>query len=54
MPIFKSLWKPSLIILLPQVFMQVYTTLDKTVVGSLTTNTELSYYDQSQKLQEFY
>ncbi|MFP9045146.1 oligosaccharide flippase family protein, partial [Enterococcus faecalis] len=50
MPIFKSLWKPSLIILLPQVFMQVYTTLDKTVVGSLTTNTELSYYDQSQKI----
>lgn len=48
--IFKSLWRPGMIILLPQVFMQVYTTLDKTIVGSLTTNVELSYYDQSQKI----
>lgn len=48
--IFKSLWKPGLMILIPQLFMQVYTTLDKTIVGYFVNPTELSYYDQSQKI----
>lgn len=48
--IFKGLWKPGLLILIPQLFMQVYTTLDKTIVGFFVNPTELSYYDQSQKI----
>ncbi|PQD41348.1 oligosaccharide flippase family protein [Enterococcus durans] len=48
--ILKQLWKPAFIILIPQLFMQVYTTLDKTVVGYFVDPTELSYYDQSQKI----
>lgn len=48
--IFKSLWKPGLMILIPQLFMQVYTTLDKTIVGYFVNPTQLSYYDQSQKI----
>ncbi|MBV7389863.1 MULTISPECIES: oligosaccharide flippase family protein [Enterococcus] len=48
--IFASMWKPGLFILIPQLFMQVYTTLDKTVVGQFVDPTELSYYDQSQKI----
>lgn len=49
-PLFKSLWRPGLMILIPQLFMQVYTTLDKTVVGHFVSPTQLSYYDQSQKI----
>ncbi|HFU5923939.1 TPA: oligosaccharide flippase family protein, partial [Enterococcus faecium] len=48
--VFKQLWKPAFIILTPQLFMQVYTTLDKTIVGYFVDPTELSYYDQSQKI----
>ncbi|WP_430596564.1 flippase [Enterococcus sp. DIV0175] len=48
--LFRKLWKPAFIILVPQLFMQVYTTLDKTVVGYFVNPTELSYYDQSQKI----
>lgn len=48
--LFKSLWCPGFGILIPQLVMQVYTTLDKSVVGYLTTPTEVSYYDQSQKI----
>lgn len=48
--LFKSLWRPGLMILIPQLFMQVYTTLDKTVVGYFVSPTQLSYYDQSQKI----
>ncbi len=47
--ILKQLWKPAFIILIPQLFMQVYTTLDKTVVGYFVNPTELSYYDQVPK-----
>lgn len=48
--ILNRLWRPGLMILIPQLFMQVYTTLDKTVVGYFVNPTELSYYDQSQKI----
>lgn len=48
--VFRSLWKPGLMILIPQLFMQVYTTLDKTIVGYFVNPTQLSYYDQSQKI----
>ncbi|MCH0365928.1 lipopolysaccharide biosynthesis protein, partial [Enterococcus faecium] len=48
--VFKQLWKPAFIILTPQLFMQVYTTLDKTIVGYFVDPTALSYYDQSQKI----
>lgn len=48
--VFKGLWKPGLMILIPQLFMQVYTTLDKTIVGYFVNPTQLSYYDQSQKI----
>ncbi|MBO0411985.1 oligosaccharide flippase family protein [Enterococcus hulanensis] len=40
----------ALVLLIPQIAVQVYTSLDKTVVGWLAGSTELSYYDQSQKI----
>ncbi|WP_316396773.1 NAD(P)H-dependent oxidoreductase, partial [Enterococcus faecium] len=43
----------AFIILTPQLFMQVYTTLDKTIVGYFVDPTALSYYDQSQKIARF-
>lgn len=40
----------SMFLLLPQVAIQLYTSFDKTIVGIFTSTTELSYYDQSQKM----
>ncbi|OBS62135.1 hypothetical protein AX758_11525 [Enterococcus mundtii] len=46
----KVLLKQSLILLIPQIAVQVYTSLDKTLVGWIAGSTQLSYYDQSQKI----
>ncbi|MEY8446048.1 oligosaccharide flippase family protein [Enterococcus ratti] len=46
----KSLLLQSLTLLVPQIAVQVYTSLDKTVVGWIAGSTQLSYYDQSQKI----
>lgn len=43
---FKSMFH----LLLPQLAMNIYLTLDKVIVGNIAGNTELSYYDQSQKI----
>lgn len=40
----------SLTLLIPQIAVQVYTSLDKTLVGWIAGSTQLSYYDQSQKI----
>ncbi|MFZ4899092.1 oligosaccharide flippase family protein [Enterococcus durans] len=40
----------SLTLLVPQIAVQVYTSLDKTLVGWIAGSTQLSYYDQSQKI----
>ena len=43
--------KPVLVIFLPQIAVQVYTVLDKTMVGWLTGDmNEVGYYEQSQKI----
>ena len=43
--------KPMLLLFLPQVAVQIYTVLDKTMVGKITGNmSEVAYYDQAQKL----
>ncbi|RXW34761.1 hypothetical protein CYQ84_10380, partial [Enterococcus faecium] len=42
--------KAALVLLIPQIAIQVYSSLDKTIVGGLLSNTELSFYDQSQKI----
>lgn len=48
--IFKHL-KPTLVLFIPQVATQIYTVLDKTMLGNLTnTIDEVAYYDQSQKI----
>ena len=36
---------------LPQITVQIYTVLDKTMVGNITNNmSEVGYYDQAQKI----
>lgn len=42
--------KQALFLLIPLFAIQVYNTFDKTLVGLLSTKTELSFYDQSQKI----
>ncbi len=43
--------KPLFLLFIPQVAIQIYTVLDKTMVGLLTHDmTEVGYYDQAQKL----
>ena len=43
--------KPTLILFVPQIAVQVYTILDKTMIGTIITDkTETGFYDQSQKL----
>lgn len=42
--------KPALIMFIPQVASQVYTVLDKTMLGAFATTIEVGYYDQSQKI----
>ncbi|MCR5224134.1 MAG: flippase [Bacilli bacterium] len=42
---------PMILLFLPQVAVQIYTVLDKTMVGNITKNMgEVGYYDQAQKL----
>lgn len=48
---FKKHILPMILLFLPQVAVQIYTVLDKTMVGILTNSmTEVGYYDQAQKL----
>lgn len=43
--------KPTLIMFVPQIAMQVYTLLDRTMLGSIIIDkSEVGYYDQSQKI----
>ena len=48
--IFKHL-KPTISLFIPQIAIQVYTLLDKTMIGTIIADkTEVGYYDQSQKI----
>lgn len=48
--IFKHL-KPTIMLFIPQIAIQVYTLLDRTMLGFLETNiSEVGYYEQSQKI----
>lgn len=48
---FKKHIKPTLSLFLPQVAVQIYTVLDKTMIGQITNNmTEVGYYEQAQKV----
>ena len=43
--------KPTLVLFVPQIAIQIYTVLDKTMIGTLITDkTETGFYDQSQKI----
>ena len=43
--------KPALALFLPQIAIQIYTVLDKTMVGVITNNmAEVGYYEQAQKI----
>lgn len=42
--------RPALIMFIPQIASQVYTVLDKTMLGIFATTVEVGYYDQSQKI----
>lgn len=43
-------FKTGLGLLVPQIAVQVYTSLDKVVIGTIAGSVQLSYYDQSQKI----
>lgn len=43
-------FKTGFSVLLPLLAVQVYTTLDKVIIGNIAGQVELSYYDQSQKV----
>ncbi|MDT2660055.1 oligosaccharide flippase family protein [Enterococcus hulanensis] len=43
-------FKIGLGLLVPQIAVQIYTSLDKVIVGNIAGSVELSYYDQSQKI----
>ena len=48
---FKKHIKPTLMLFLPQIAIQIYTVLDKTMIGILTNNmSEVGYYEQAQKI----
>lgn len=48
--IFKHL-KPTIALFIPQIAIQVYTLLDKTMIGAIISDkTEVGYYDQAQKI----
>ncbi len=48
---FKRHFKPMVELFLPQVAIQIYTVLDKTMIGKLTNNMmEVGYYEQAQKV----
>lgn len=43
--------KPTLVLFIPQIATQVYTVLDKTMIGSIVINkSEVGYYEQAQKI----
>lgn len=43
--------RPTMILFIPQIAMQVYTMLDRTMIGAIITDkSEVGYYDQSQKV----
>ena len=43
--------KPTLLLFIPQIAMQIYTILDKTMLGTIIADkSEVGYYDQSQKI----
>jgi O-antigen/teichoic acid export membrane protein len=43
--------KPMLILFIPQIAIEIYTVLDKTMIGSITNNmSEVGYYEQTQKI----
>lgn len=43
--------KPTLALFLPQIAIQIYTVLDKTMIGAITNNmAEVGYYEQAQKV----
>lgn len=46
----KSVISILLLLFIPQLALQIYTNLDKVLVGEIAGNTQLSYYDQSQKI----
>ena len=48
--LFKHL-KPIMMLFIPQIATQIYTVLDKTMIGTIVTNkSEVGYYEQSQKI----
>lgn len=48
---FKKHIKPTLSLFIPQIAIQIYTVLDKTMIGKITGNmTEVGYYEQAQKI----
>lgn len=48
---FKKHLKPTLSLLIPQIAIQIYTVLDKTVIGLITKNMEeVGFYEQAQKV----
>ena len=48
---FKKHVKPTLMLFLPQIAIQIYTVLDKTMIGILTNDmSEVGYYEQAQKV----
>lgn len=46
----KDNFRAALLLLIPQLSIQVYITFDKTILGMIAGPVELSYYDQSQKI----
>lgn len=42
--------KGTFILLIPQLAIQIYTSLDRTIIGNLSDITQVGFYDQSQKL----
>lgn len=48
---FKKHLKPALALFIPQIAVQVYTILDKTMIGAIVADkTEVGYYEQAQKI----
>src|SRR5699024_6714223 len=43
-------WRESLILIVPQLAVQFYTNFDSTLVGMIAGPTQLTYYDQSQRI----
>ena len=42
--------KPTLLLFLPQIAIQIYTVLDKTMLGVMSNMSEVGYYEQAQKI----